>query len=137
MNNVTLVGRLTRDPEERRTLSNYYLTTFTLAVQRPFQSEQEADFIRCIAWGKTADHIVRYCTKGMLVAIRGRIETYTYQDESDERRFMTQVVTEQVRFLSRQAVTTAPFESNDSETNTTSDDSSFLIVRGKQMEHIP
>ncbi len=136
MNNVTLVGRLTRDPEERRTLSNYYLTTFTLAVQRPFQSEQEADFIRCVAWGKTASHIVRYCTKGMLVAIRGRIETYTYQDESDERRFMTQVVAEQVRFLSRRPVTTDPFESDDSDKKATSDDS-LMIVRGKQMEHIP
>ena len=82
MNKVFLIGRLTRDPELRYTGSNIATTRFTLAVNRPFQSqngEQGTDFINVVVWRKQAENVKKYCTKGSLVAVEGRIQTGSYE----------------------------------------------------------
>ena len=72
LNRALLVGRLTRDPELRRTGSGKAVTSFNLAVERNFKSDdQEADFINCVCWGKIAENTERYCSKGSLVSVDG------------------------------------------------------------------
>ena len=76
LNRALLVGRLTRDPELRRTSSGKAVTSFNLAVERNFKSDdQEADFINCVCWGKIAENTERYCSKGSMVSVDGRIQT--------------------------------------------------------------
>ncbi|NLY62856.1 MAG: single-stranded DNA-binding protein [Erysipelothrix sp.] len=104
INNVVLVGRLTRDPELRKTQSGTSVLSFTCAVNRRFQSqEQTADFINCVAWNQTADFLSRYATKGALVSVEGRIQTRNYEDKTGSRVYVTEVVAEQVQLLESRA----------------------------------
>ena len=104
INNVVLVGRLTRDPELRKTQSGTSVLSFTCAVNRRFQSqEQTADFINCVAWNQTADFLSRYATKGALVSVEGRIQTRNYEDKTGNRVYVTEVVAEQVQLLESRA----------------------------------
>jgi len=101
MNRVELIGRLTRDPELRYTSSNIATTRFSLAVNRPFQSqsgEQGTDFINIVVWRKQAENVKKYCTKGSLVAVEGRIQTGSYEKDG-QRVFTTDVVADSVQFL--------------------------------------
>lgn len=101
MNRVELIGRLTRDPELRYTGSNIATTRFTLAVNRPFQSqngEQGTDFINVVVWRKQAENVKKYCTKGSLVAVEGRIQTGSYEKDG-QRVYTTDVVADSVQFL--------------------------------------
>ena len=78
INRVVLVGRMTRDPELRRTPQGDAVTSFTLAVNRNYTSrdgQQQADFINCVVWRKPAENVERYCSKGSLVGVEGRIQT--------------------------------------------------------------
>ncbi|WP_366924452.1 single-stranded DNA-binding protein [Metallumcola ferriviriculae] len=102
LNKVILIGRLTRDPELRYTQSGVALATFTLAVDRPFTSnsgEREADFIRVVTWRKLAEVCANNLGKGRLVAVEGRIQVRSYQDQEGQNKIMTEVVGENVRFL--------------------------------------
>ena len=100
INNVVLVGRLTPDPELRKTQSGTSVLSFTCAVNRRFQSqEQTADFINCVAWNQTADFLSRYATKGALVSVEGRIQTRNYEDKTGSRVYVTEVVASNVEFL--------------------------------------
>ncbi len=104
INNVVLVGRLTRDPELRKTQSGTSVLSFTCAVNRKFQSqEQTADFINCVAWNQTADFLSRYATKGALVGVEGRIQTRNYEDKTGNRVYVTEVVAESVQLLESRA----------------------------------
>ena len=101
INNVVLVGRLTKKPELRQTSQNVSVCQFTVAVNRNFNAQngqQEADFISCVAWRSTADNMARYLDKGSLVGIEGRIQTRTYEQDG-QRRYVTEVVADNVRFL--------------------------------------
>ena len=101
MNRVELIGRLTRDPELRYTSSNIATTRFSLAVNRPFQGqngEQGTDFINIVVWRKQAENVKKYCTKGSLVAVEGRIQTGSYEKDG-QRIFTTDVVADSVQFL--------------------------------------
>lgn len=101
INNVVLVGRLTKDAELRYTQSNIAVATFTLAVNRPFKNEageREADFINFQAWRGTADIIAQYCSKGSLIGIIGRIQVRSYEKDG-QRRYVTEVVAESVALL--------------------------------------
>ncbi|MBR5236007.1 MAG: single-stranded DNA-binding protein [Clostridia bacterium] len=101
MNKVVLVGRLARDPELRTTQSGTPVVSFTVACDRRFArqgEERQADFIGCVAWNKTAEFISRYFTKGMRIALDGRIQTRTYDDQSGNKRYITEVVVEDVEF---------------------------------------
>lgn len=105
INNVVLVGRLTRDPELRKTQSGTSVLSFTTAVNRKFKNEgqPEADFINCVAWNQTADFLARYATKGSLVGIEGRIQTRNYEDKTGNRVYVTEVVAESVQLLESKA----------------------------------
>lgn len=97
INNVTLVGRLTRDPELRYTTSNVAVATFNLAVNRNFKGangEREADFINCMIWRKQAELLAEWCKKGNLVGITGRIQTRSYENQQGQRVYVTEVVAE-------------------------------------------
>lgn len=102
MNRVELIGRITRDPELRYTNSNIATTRFTLAVNRPFQSqtgEQGTDFINVVVWRKQAENVKKYVSKGSLVAVEGRIQTGSYENREGQRVYTTDVVADSVQFL--------------------------------------
>lgn len=99
MNNVSLIGRLTKDVQERRTQSGTPVVSFTLAVDRR-KKEDGADFINCIAWDKAAETIAKYVHKGDLFGVTGHIQTRNY--EKDGRMvYVTEVVTTSFQFLER------------------------------------
>lgn len=102
MNKVILIGRLTRDPEMRTTPSGIATTSFSIAVQRNYanaQGDREADFINCVAWRKQAENIAKYCTKGSQVAVDGRIQTRNYDAQDGTKRYVTEVIADNVTFL--------------------------------------
>lgn len=101
MNSVVLIGRLTRDPEVRYTASQMAVATFTLAVDRQVRSgeERKADFIRITCFGKTAELVERYITKGRQVAVQGRIQTGSYQNKDGQTVYTTDVVADRVEFI--------------------------------------
>lgn len=101
MNKVILVGRLTRDPEMRNT-QNSCCARFSVAVDRRFKKEGDevtADFISCIAWGKTAEFIEKYFSKGMRIGLTGRIQTGSYTNRDGQKVYTTDVVVEEVEFV--------------------------------------
>lgn len=104
MNKVILIGRLTRDPELRYTSSNIPSATFSLAVDRTYTNqngEREADFINIVVWRKQAENVKNYLSKGSQVAIEGRIQTRSYDAQDGTKRYVTEVVADNVQFLGR------------------------------------
>lgn len=101
INNIVLVGRMTRDPELRRTSSGEAVTSFTLAVNRPYESAdgQQADYPNCVIWGKGAENVDKYCSKGSLVGVEGRLRTRSYDNAQGNRTYVTEVVCQRVQFL--------------------------------------
>ena len=104
INNVVLVGRLTRDPELRYTPSNVAVATFSLAVNRNFKNQAgdyEADFISCIMWRQQAENFANWLKKGALVGITGRIQTRSYDNQQGQRVYVTEVVAESFQTLEK------------------------------------
>ncbi|MEQ8156160.1 MAG: single-stranded DNA-binding protein [Clostridiaceae bacterium] len=104
MNKVILIGRLTKDPELKFTPGNgTAVTTVTLAVDKYNAStgQREADFISVTIWGKQAESTANYMSKGSLMAISGRIQTRSYDAKDGTKRYVTEVVANEVNFLSR------------------------------------
>lgn len=101
MNNVNLTGRLTKDIELRKTQTGTSIGSFTIAVNRRSKQEgqPEADFIRCIAWGGTAETMAQYLYKGSQIGVTGRIQTGSYQDGDKKTVYTTDVVVESFDFL--------------------------------------
>jgi len=102
LNKIILIGRLTRDPELRYTPSGVAVASFTLAVDRPFvnqQGQREADFIRVKVWRKLAEIVANNLGKGRLVAVEGRLEVRSYDAQDGTKRYDTNVVADDVRFL--------------------------------------
>lgn len=102
MNKVILVGRLTKDPELKKTPSGASVVNFTIAVNRTFANangEREADFINCVVWGKVAENLAAYQSKGSLIGVDGRIQTRNYEDSNQKRVFITEVVAENIQFI--------------------------------------
>lgn len=103
MNNVMLIGRLTRDPELRYIPSTgKALTTFSLAVNRDFKTkdgQRLADFFNIVVWGKSAEYVANYLSKGRLAAVRGRIENRTYETQEGEKRYITEIIADNVEVL--------------------------------------
>lgn len=99
MNNVSLIGRLTKDVEERRTRNGTHVVSFTLAVNRR-KKEDGADFIPCIAWDKAAETIAKYVHKGDLFGVTGYIQTRNYEKDG-RMNYVTEVVTTSFQFLER------------------------------------
>lgn len=99
INRVILVGRLTKDPEMRGTLSGKKVCSFTLAVSKPGK-DAGADFIGCIAWGKTAELIAQYLHKGSQLGVEGRIQTRNYEDPNTFKKvYVTEVLVNDITFL--------------------------------------
>ena len=100
MNNVSLIGRLTQDPELRTTGSGTQTCSFTIAVDgRPQNGEAHTDFIRCVAWGVQADNLCKYQHKGSQIGVTGRIQTGQYTAQDGSTRYTTDVVAERITFL--------------------------------------
>ncbi len=101
MNSVVLIGRLTRDPEVRYTQSQMAVATFTLAIDRPVRSggEKQTDFPRVTCFGKTAELVEKYMSKGRQVAVQGRLQTGSYQNKDGNTVYTTDVVADRVEFL--------------------------------------
>lgn len=101
INNVTIVGRITRDLELRYSESGVAVCNFTIAANRPFKSSdgQDADFINCVTFRKSAENLAQYMSKGSLIGITGRIQTRNYENEEKQRIFVTEVVADSVQFL--------------------------------------
>ena len=103
MNKAFLIGNLTRDPEVRTTNSGVSVCTFTLAINRRFANQQgvrEADFINIVTWRQLADLCGRYLAKGRKCAVVGSIQTRTYDAQDGSKRYITEVVADEVEFLS-------------------------------------
>ena len=103
MNKVLLTGRITKDPEIRYTSNGTANLLFTLAVdsaQRDVNGNRQAFFVSCVAWGQQADFMSRYVKKGNMLAITGRIQTRSYQDQAGATHYVTEVVVEAVENLS-------------------------------------
>ena len=107
MNKVILMGRLTRDPEIRYSqgAEPLCIAKFTLAVNRRFkrEGEQEADFIYCTAFGKTAEFIERFFKKGSQPLVTGRIQVRSYDDNTGQKKWSTEVIVEEVQFTESRA----------------------------------
>lgn len=105
MNKSILIGRFTRDPEVRYTDGGTSIARFTIAVDRRFkkEGEQQADFIGCIAFGKTAEFVEKYFSQGMKIVVEGRIQTGSYTNKDGVKVYTTDVVAENVEFAEKKA----------------------------------
>ncbi len=104
MNKVIIIGRFTRDPEIKYSTGENATATarFSLAVNRRFKNKEgnyDADFINCVAFGKTAEFIEKYFTKGMAIGITGRIQTGSYTNKEGQKVYTTDVVVEETEFV--------------------------------------
>ena len=102
INNVTLVGRLTKDAELKYTPANQAVAQFILAVNRTFKNangERKADFINCVIWRQSAENFANWVKKGALIGITGRIQTRNYENQQGQRVYITEVVAENFQML--------------------------------------
>ena len=102
INNVTLVGRLTKDVELKYTPANQAVAQFTLAVNRTFKNangERETDFINCVIWRQAAENLANWAKKGALIGITGRIQTRNYDNAQGQRVYVTEVIAENFQML--------------------------------------
>lgn len=102
INNVVVVGRLTRAVDLRYTSNGTAYASFTLAVDRDFKNqngEKETDFINCVMWRKPAENLANYTKKGSLIGVSGRIQTRNYENEQGQRVYVTEVLAERFHFL--------------------------------------
>lgn len=100
MNKVNLIGRLTHDPEIKSTASGTAVARYSLAVERRYKKDEEqtADFINCVCFGNTAEFVGKYLTKGMKIAVSGRIQTGSYTKDDGQKVYTTDVVVEEHYF---------------------------------------
>ena len=102
LNTCTIMGRLTRDPELRRTGTGVAVTSFTLAVDRDFASkeggEKETDFIDCVAWRNTGEFVGKYFAKGRMAVVSGRLQIRDYTDKDGNKRRTAEIVADNVYF---------------------------------------
>lgn len=140
MNKVILMGRLTRDPEVRYTQGDNAsaVARFSLAVDRRFKKdgEQTADFINCVAFGKTGEFIEKYGRKGTKFVVEGRIQTGSYTNKDGQKVYTTDVVVEQVEFAESKASADGNTTNNTSNSNTPTD-TSFMDIPDGIDEELP
>ena len=102
MNQVALVGRITKDPILRKVSEGRVQTSFVIAVNRNFKNlkgEIETDFVLCTMWGKPAENTAKHCGKGSLIGVGGRIQSRSYEREDQSRVYVTEVIGENIRFI--------------------------------------
>ena len=128
LNKVIIMGRLTRDPELRRTQSGTAVTSFTLAVDRDFKSqsgEKETDFIDVVAWRNTGEFAAKYLAKGRMAAVEGRIQVRDWQDKDGNRRKSVEVVADNVYFADSKRDSKPQESRDDQEFDEIEDDGDF------------
>lgn len=103
LNNITIMGRMTRDPELRRTGSGVAVASFTVAVDRDFgnSGEKETDFIDCVAWRQTGEFVNKYFAKGSMIVVSGRLQIRSWTDKDGNKRRTAEVVADNVYFGDR------------------------------------
>lgn len=123
MNKVVLLGRLTKDPELRHTATGTEVCSFTLAVDRRYKQEgqQQADFINIVAWKKTAEFCGKYFAKGLKVAVSGRLQSRTWDDDQGKKHYVTEVVAEEVDFADGKRDSGGSTSNNSSYSSSSSD----------------
>lgn len=135
MNSVQLLGRLARDPEVRYTAGENptAVARFTVACNRKYKkdAEQEADFISCIAFGKTAEFIERYFSKGSSIALNGRIQTGSYTNKDGNKVYTTDVIVDVLEFVGSKN------ENGGSKPQNTAQDSGFMNIPDDIDEDLP
>ena len=100
MNSIILIGRLTKDPDLRYTQAGKAVCSFTLAVDRPYSGDKkEADFINIVVWNKVGENCAQYLSKGRKVAVQGRLQIRSYEDDKGYKKYITEVVANSVEFL--------------------------------------
>lgn len=101
INRVVMVGRMTKDPEVRVTNTGAKTTSFTLALNRNYNSADgvQADYIPCVVWNKVAENVEKYCAKGSLVGVEGRLRSRSYDDKDGKKVYVVEVVCDSVQFL--------------------------------------
>lgn len=102
MNKVFLIGNLTKDVDLRATQSGKAVATFTLAVARRFKKDQ-TDFFNIVVWGEQANNCAKYLSKGKQVAISGEIQNRTFEDQNGNKRYITEIIAQEVQFLTPKA----------------------------------
>lgn len=110
MNKVVLIGRLTKDPELRKTPTDLSVCQFTIAVNREYSKneEQQTDFINCVAWRNQADNLCKYQHKGNLIAVDGSIQVRTYDNDKGIKKYVTEVVANHIDFIEKKEQAPAP-----------------------------
>ena len=102
LNHITIMGRLTRDPELRRTGSGIAVTSFTVAVDRDYKSgsgnEKEVDFIDCVAWRQAGEFVAKYFTKGRMAVVSGKLQIRTWTDKDGNKHRTAEVIADNVYF---------------------------------------
>lgn len=113
LNCAVIMGRLTANPELRTTNSGLAVTTFTVAVDRPYAKqgeERQTDFINVVAWRQTAAFVTRYFEKGQMIAVQGSIQTWNYEDKNGNKRTAVEIVANSVSFCGEKKKEVAPSE---------------------------
>lgn len=145
INNVVLVGRLTKDADLRYTSNGTAVASFTVAVNRQFtnqKGEREADFINCVAWRKTAETLANFTRKGSLIGLQGRIQTRSYDNQQGQRVYVTEVVTENFSMLEPKSTSDQRRSQDDGQTssyqqnsyNNTQSNSSYQAPKNEQKQ---
>ena len=104
MNKIIITGRLTKDPETKKTTTGKTVSQFTLAVTKPMktaQGEYESIFVPCVAWGKTAELVGQSCQKGHRLLVEGWLNIRSYEDRNGNKKWVTEVIADRVEFLER------------------------------------
>ena len=111
INNIVLVGRTTKMIELKQNKNGTNYVQFTLAVNRPYKDEQggqQADFITCVAWNKTAETLSNYVSKGMMIGVEGRLQVRNYENEAGVRQYLSEVLVNRFTFLESKKSSTIP-----------------------------
>lgn len=140
INNATLMGRLTADPELRTTPNGVSVTPFTVAVDRkyaPSGQERQTDFIDCVAWRQTADFITRYFHKGDLIAIEGEIQTRNFEDKNGNKRKAVEVVVSNVSFCGGKSNTASTEQTKPSIDINEDDPANGFVVTDENDDGLP
>ena len=98
LNHITIMGRLTKDVEMRRTGSGVAVSSFTVAVDRDFSKEKETDFIDCVAWRQTGEFVSKYFSKGSMIVVCGRLQIRSWTDKDGSKRRTAEVVADNIYF---------------------------------------
>lgn len=130
MNKVILIGRFVRDPEIRYTSNDKCCANFSIAVDRKYKQEgqQDADFPRVIAWGKTAEFIEKYFRQGMKIVIEGRIQTGKYTNKEGQTVYTTDVVAESVEFAESKSAASNGNNSKPAESKPKMDEDGWMSI---------